>query len=65
MLYHVGENFHDKTVASAIRWIYLAHKMGADRLGHATALGLNVMYTFLPVCRPTPVARIVVLIVLC
>ena len=31
----------------------------------STAPGLNVMNTFLPVCKPTPVALIVVLMVLC
>ena len=41
LLYHVGESFGDKGMASAVRWIWEAHKMGASRLGHAIALGAD------------------------
>jgi hypothetical protein len=40
VLYHVGESFDDKTLASAVRWVVEAHAFGAHRLGHALALGL-------------------------
>ena len=42
ILYHVGESFDDMSVMSAMRWIWQAHQLGAHRLGHATALGLNL-----------------------
>ena len=41
LLYHVGESFEDKGIISAIRWIWEAHELGATRLGHAIALGVN------------------------
>lgn len=41
LLYHVGESFQDKGLSTAIRWIYEVAEAGADRLGHATALGIN------------------------
>ena len=41
LLYHVGESFTDKTLMSAARWVWQAHQMGAHRLGHALALGLD------------------------
>lgn len=41
ILYHVGESYNDKTVESAVRWIVEAAEMGAHRLGHAVALGVN------------------------
>jgi adenosine deaminase len=40
-LYHVGESFTDKSLESAIRWVQEAAEMGAHRLGHALALGLD------------------------
>ena len=40
LLYHVGESFTDKGMQSAIRWIYEIQEEGANRLGHAIALGL-------------------------
>lgn len=41
ILYHVGESFNDKTLESAIRWVQEAAEMGAHRLGHAIALGID------------------------
>ena len=41
LIYHVGESFFDKSLESAIRWCDEAAEMGARRLGHATALGLD------------------------
>lgn len=41
ILYHVGESFKDKSVESAVRWVTEAAQMGAARLGHAAALGLD------------------------
>lgn len=41
ILYHVGESFRDKSVESAVRWVLEAARMGAARLGHAAALGLD------------------------
>ena len=41
ILYHVGENFDDKSLDSAIRWVHEAPELGAHRLGHAIALGVN------------------------
>jgi adenosine deaminase len=41
MVYHVGEEFFDKSVESAIRWCHEIAEMGARRLGHALALGLD------------------------
>lgn len=41
ILYHVGESFNDKSLQSAIRWVQEAAEMGAHRLGHAIALGVD------------------------
>ena len=41
ILYHVGESFEDKSVESAVRWVVEAARLGAHRLGHALALGVN------------------------
>jgi hypothetical protein len=41
ILYPVGENFGDKSLESAIRWVHEAAEMGAHRLGHAIALGID------------------------
>jgi adenosine deaminase len=39
--YHVGETYFDKSLESAIRWCHEVAEMGARRLGHAIALGLD------------------------
>lgn len=39
--YHVGEVFFDKSLESAVRWCHQAARLGARRLGHAIALGLD------------------------
>ncbi len=39
--YHVGETFFDKSLESAIRWCHEASELGASRLGHCIALGLQ------------------------
>lgn len=41
IVYHVGESFYDKSLESAIRWCHEVALMGAKRLGHAIALGLD------------------------
>ena len=41
VLYHVGEVYFDKSLESAVRWCHEAAELGAKRLGHATALGLD------------------------
>ena len=41
ILYHVGESFTDKSLESAVRWVHEAAEMGANRLGHAIALGVD------------------------
>ncbi len=41
ILYHVGESFEDKSLESAIRWVQEAAELGAHRLGHAIALGVD------------------------
>jgi adenosine deaminase len=41
ILYHVGESFSDKSLESAIRWVQEAAELGAHRLGHAIALGVD------------------------
>lgn len=41
IVYHVGEEFFDKSVESAIRWCHETAEMGVLRLGHAIALGLD------------------------
>ena len=37
----MGESFQDKSLESAIRWVHEAAELGAHRLGHAIALGIN------------------------
>ena len=39
--YHVGEVYFDKSLESAVRWCHQAAQLGARRLGHAIALGLD------------------------
>lgn len=41
ILYHVGESFEDKSLESAVRWVHEAAELGAHRLGHAIALGVD------------------------
>lgn len=41
VVYHVGESFFDKSLESAVRWCHEVAEMGAKRLGHALALGLD------------------------
>ena len=41
ILYHVGESFYDKSLESAARWCHEAAELGARRLGHCLALGLD------------------------
>jgi hypothetical protein len=41
VLYHVGESFEDKSLESAVRWVQEAAELGAHRLGHAIALGVD------------------------
>jgi adenosine deaminase len=41
ILYHVGESFADKSLESAVRWVHQVAGLGAHRLGHAIALGIN------------------------
>jgi hypothetical protein len=41
VVYHVGESYFDKSLESAIRWCDEAAALGARRLGHAIALGLD------------------------
>ncbi len=41
ILYYVGESFEDKSIESAIRWVHEAAELGAQRLGHALALGID------------------------
>ncbi len=41
ILYHVGESFEDKSLESAVRWVHEASELGAHRLGHAIALGVD------------------------
>ncbi|MCA9922577.1 MAG: hypothetical protein KC421_09400, partial [Anaerolineales bacterium] len=40
-VYHVGETFYDKSLESAARWCHEAAELGAKRLGHCIALGLD------------------------
>jgi hypothetical protein len=40
-VYHVGETYFDKSLESAVRWCHQAAELGARRLGHAIALGLD------------------------
>ncbi|WP_420631177.1 hypothetical protein [Candidatus Leptofilum sp.] len=41
IVYHVGETFFDKSLESAVRWCHEAALLGAKRLGHCIALGLD------------------------
>lgn len=41
IVYHVGESYFDKTLESAIRWCHESALLGARRLGHVVALGLD------------------------
>ena len=41
VVYHVGEVYFDKSLESAVRWCHQAAELGATRLGHCTALGLD------------------------
>ena len=41
ILYHVGESFGDKSLESAVRWVHESAELGAHRLGHAIALGID------------------------
>lgn len=41
VVYHVGESFFDKSLESAVRWCHEAAMLGARRLGHAIALGMD------------------------
>lgn len=38
---HIGENFDDKSLESAIRWCHQSALSGAKRLAHCIALGIN------------------------
>lgn len=40
-VYHVGESYFDKSLESAVRWCHEAALLGAKRLGHCIALGLD------------------------
>jgi adenosine deaminase len=41
IVYHVGESYFDKSLESAVRWCHEIAEMGAKRIGHAIALGLD------------------------
>ncbi len=41
IVYHVGEIYFDKSLESAVRWCHEAAELGARRIGHAIALGLD------------------------
>ncbi|MBK8902178.1 MAG: hypothetical protein IPM53_13415 [Anaerolineaceae bacterium] len=41
VVYHVGETFFDKSLESAARWCHEAALLGARRLGHCIALGMD------------------------
>lgn len=41
VVYHVAECYFDKSLESAIRWCHEAAILGAKRLGHAIALGMD------------------------
>ena len=41
VVYHVAEIYFDKSLESAVRWCHEAGQLGARRLGHAIALGLD------------------------
>ncbi|HEV7649899.1 MAG TPA: hypothetical protein VGP26_17265 [Actinophytocola sp.] len=54
ILYHVGESFRDKSLESAVRWVQESAELGANRLGHAIALGIDPA-VFGPHTRAEPV----------
>jgi adenosine deaminase len=54
ILYHVGESFRDKSLESAVRWVQEIAELGANRLGHAIALGIDPA-VFGPHTRTEPV----------
>ena len=56
ILYHVGESFRDKSLESAVRWVQDAAELGANRLGHAIALGIDPA-VFGPHTRAEPVGE--------
>ena len=41
IVYHVGEMYFDKSIESAVRWCHEAALLGARRLGHTIAVGLD------------------------
>lgn len=53
ILYHVGESFVDKSLESAVRWVQEAAELGAHRLGHAIALGVDPLAFLRPGVRGT------------
>jgi hypothetical protein len=53
ILYHVGESFIDKSLESAVRWVQEAAELGAHRLGHAIALGIEPLAFLRPGVRGT------------
>lgn len=53
ILYHVGESFTDKSLESAVRWVHEAAELGANRLGHAIALGIDPRAFLRPGIRGT------------
>jgi adenosine deaminase len=56
ILYHVGESFRDKSLESAVRWVQEIAELGANRLGHAIALGIDPA-VFGPHSRIEPVGE--------
>lgn len=38
---HIGEVFYDRTLETAVRWCHEAAELGAARLGHCIALGID------------------------
>ncbi|WP_433323221.1 hypothetical protein [Spirillospora sp. CA-294931] len=56
LLVHVGESFGDKSLESAVRWVQDAAELGAHRLGHAIALGVDPA-RFGPHTRAEPVTE--------
>jgi adenosine/AMP deaminase-like protein len=56
ILYHVGESFRDKSLESSVRWVHEAAELGANRLGHAIALGIDPA-VFGPHTRTEPVGE--------
>jgi hypothetical protein len=56
ILYHVGESFREKSLESSVRWVQEAAELGAHRLGHAIALGVDPA-AMGPHERPEPVSE--------